>query len=144
MTCPLEAPYFDGTNCLGCLAAGTYFNMETKKCVACQNFDVSTHTCKDAPPTPPITPPIVTPIAPVVSNFTSGLNRTIFAPNTNVQALQNQTGQACPADRPFFTSSGCINCEILTPLFNYTSQQCATCPSGFTFVQDKHTCVGPR
>lgn len=137
--CPLATPFFNGNTCLACPEGSPYFNLETKTCVSCTIFDSATHTCKDQPnPINPSNP------LPNITNFSVGLNRIIANSTTNLQTLQATTGQACPSERPFYTKNGCINCDTPLPLFDINSEACTTCPSGLTFVQDKHSCVGPK
>ncbi len=99
-------------------------------CMNCDSFDPATHKCT-------INAPVV-PVIPTVTyngtNFNTGLNRIVFDPSTNVNNLISQPVQACPSDKPFYSNGACINCVPPTPLYNYTSQICTTCPAGTTFV----------
>jgi hypothetical protein len=72
------------------------------------------------------------------------LNRTILPSNITVSTLQNTVVSACPSAYPFYSNNQCINCLSPTPLFNYSSQQCTTCPTGANYIPDQHICLSPQ
>jgi hypothetical protein len=130
LMCPLTNPFFDGTQCLGCPAQAPYFNIQTKTCISCASYDPNTHTCTSN-----------TPSAYNQSNLAVTLNRTVFPAGFDTTTLTTQPGVACPESSPFFSNGACVSCNSPTPLFNYSSGLCTTCPSGTTFVGEKHQCV---
>lgn len=109
--------------------------MQTKACTICDIYNPSTHSCKTS----------VTPSTSYnQSNYDSALDRIILPPNVPANSLTNQSGIPCPVDRPFLSNGQCINCNSPTPLFNYSTSSCTTCPAGTTLVIEKHQCIGPN
>lgn len=105
----------------------------------CDYFDAATRKCTINTPVVPVTPTVYN-----GTNFATGLNRIVFDPNAPVNTIVSQLAQVCPSDKPFYSNGACINCAPPNALYNYTSQQCTTCPSGTTFIPEKHLCVGPN
>jgi hypothetical protein len=68
--CPIDIPYFDGTQCITCPSLAPYFNLQVKTCTTCLNYDPNTHTCTPSPINNYNQ-----------SNYATGLNRTILPPD---------------------------------------------------------------
>lgn len=138
-TCSLATPYFDGTSCISCPTSTPYFNIATRACIACNSYNSNTHTCTvSSTSTNQTTEPGSSYNK---TNYDAALNRIVLPTGTTTDSLSSQAGQACPTDTPFLAQGKCINCAPPTPLFNYSSSSCTTCPADTTFVPEKHQCV---
>lgn len=128
MTCPPETAFFDGTKCLSCPSTNPYFNLATKQCISCSNYDAHTHTCPSL-------------------NY-NGMNvslvedRLILPSNTTIQDVQSAQGNnVCPDYQPFFWKGNCFNCVSPNSLFDYSAGKCSSCPNGTIYEEGKHICA---
>jgi hypothetical protein len=115
MQCSMEAPYFDGHNCITC-DEGLLFNAETKKCEECpkgETFVLITHHCQE----PSVTDP-------------DEIDRVMTADPASL-ANATEADVPCPEDMPFFNGEYCIACDDKNaPLFNADTGKCDNCPDG--------------
>lgn len=93
--CDASHPYFDGKNCIDCAINRNitdianhkpYFNLKTKTCQNCYQYDNNTHKCtNESAPVTPVTPvaPKVCPEGYVLNNATSKCERLV----SNVASL---------------------------------------------------------
>ena len=119
--CPVDTPFYNGTACISCPPLTPYFNLTSKTCVPCTNYDVVNHTC-----------PQLTPNASniVGTNSTIG-NLTTAGPNDI----------PCPEATPFFINGNCTACVDPNPYFYPPLNDCVGCPVGSTYDPVNHGCV---
>jgi hypothetical protein len=134
--CPTSNPYYVNGQCISCAAPTPYFNTSSQTCTNCptgSSYNATTQSC--------VANPVVTPTAPYVSN----LNATSWVSNSpfkdyveNGQQIANGTGTPCPIATPYFNGQSCISCP---QLFNVTSNQCVSCPTGTTYNSYEKKCA---
>ncbi len=108
--------------CINC-QKDQYFNVETKLCVSCLNFNPLLHIC-EAPK----------------YNLTNiaAANKIILPPNSKIDVLNPKKGDlVCPATKPFYNGLICINCPNT---FDLAKNNCTTCPEGSIFNATENIC----
>ena len=157
-TCPLATPYLNSLNqCFNC-TTGTYYDLNTKSCTPCANFNTVTQVCVSAvvpPVVPPnsTVPPANSTVAPV--NPAAPVNNTVAPvppPPPPVVPTQYITNTAVPSGLLLPTNTSLPSyqagqpvgpnvkpCPSATPYFDGTS--CIACGPGQLFDVAISTCL---
>lgn len=122
--CDISVPYWNGVNCVTCIAPEINFDYSQKKCVGCgSGYYITNNQCVAAP---------------YVSNVTAIPNGTFVetAPNATLAAITNQVNSYKASGTPY------IECPAATPIYNATSKTCVSlCPAGLRWDIKTSTCA---
>lgn len=126
--CPIETPFYDGSECIICEDPNPVFDISQKKCVACpegQHVENTQKQCiKDV----------------YYTNWTS-IDPPNYYPKSGPFPEVDEGAIVCPEETPYFSSERtCIACEY-PKYFDVLNSECKSCEANHTFDFAEQQCV---
>lgn len=125
--CPLDFPFYDGTQCSKCQQPTPIFNTQLSKCDKCPHdtkLNTDKHVCEQIP------------------HFTDYKKLDNFILDGAVLPAAPTDGTSpCPPQKPYFDAR-CVACG-LPSYWNVRQKKCKDCPTGQIFNPNTKTCTVP-
>lgn len=114
--CPIEAPFFDGKQCITCNATAPAFDISQKKCVACPADSRVDNAQKKCAPN---------------QHYTDWTKLVNYSPEVD-NFTKPQDATPCNSTAPFYNGTQCIACAAPN-FFNRSTNSCQACPAKSVF-----------
>ena len=132
--CPAETPYFNESteSCAAlCQEENYVFDIATEKCVLCETYDATTHSC---PPPIPRYPNLTNTDWIVNDNDT----KRIYEWRNDLRAVNGSV--ECDASIEFYNNVTCVGCPEGT-YYNFDTFMCQYCKDPYAFDINLHACL---
>ena len=124
--CPLDSPFYEGSQCNKCQQPTPIFNMQSSKCEKCP-FDTKLNTDKH--------------VCEQIPHFTDYKKLDNFILDGVVLPAAPTDTTPCPSQKPYFEGK-CVACR-LPSYWNVRQNKCKDCPTGQVFDPNTKTCTTP-
>jgi hypothetical protein len=129
VACPENKPFYNGTDCVICIAPTYLFDYAKKTRGSCPEntkFNASLNKCVV------LNNDFVT-----VANATNLINAGMPTQywNKKIASIQakNSSTPTCTEDKPYYDGTSCISCPEDSPYFNLAERKCQNCTGDFVY-----------